>query len=44
MTGIFKQMNVGEISEERLRQIDPELKSFININTPEDLQAALKNI
>ncbi|MFC1782585.1 molybdenum cofactor guanylyltransferase [Planctomycetota bacterium] len=42
MTGIFEQMNVGEISEERLRQIDPELKNFININTPEDLEAAQK--
>jgi len=28
---------VRYIPEERLRQIDPELRSFINVNTPQDL-------
>ena len=40
MTGIFAQMNVYDIPEEQLRRIDPELKSFFNINTPADLDAA----
>jgi molybdopterin-guanine dinucleotide biosynthesis protein A len=39
MTGIFAQMNVYDIPEEQLRRIDPELKSFFNINTPQDLEA-----
>jgi molybdopterin-guanine dinucleotide biosynthesis protein A len=28
---------VRYIAEERLRQIDPQLRSFINVNTPQDL-------
>jgi molybdopterin-guanine dinucleotide biosynthesis protein A len=28
---------VRYIAEERLRQIDPDLRSFINVNTPQDL-------
>jgi molybdopterin-guanine dinucleotide biosynthesis protein A len=29
---------VQYISEDRLRQVDPHLRSFINVNTPEELQ------
>ncbi|HZU69809.1 MAG TPA: molybdenum cofactor guanylyltransferase [Ktedonobacteraceae bacterium] len=29
---------VQYIPEERLRQVDPELRSFINVNTPDELQ------
>ena len=34
---IFKKRRVKMISEKVLRQADPELLSFFNINTPEDL-------
>lgn len=36
-TGIYEHMNVREITEEELRSLDPELKSFININTENDI-------
>jgi molybdopterin-guanine dinucleotide biosynthesis protein A len=36
----FPKIRVKEIPEERLRQADPDLVSFFNINTPEDLLAA----
>ena len=32
---------VSYVEEERLRWIDPQLRSFVNINTPEDLKAHL---
>ena len=38
----FSKIKVKEISEERLRQADPELISFFNINRPEDLTTAEK--
>jgi molybdopterin-guanine dinucleotide biosynthesis protein A len=31
---------IKKIPEERLREKDPELVSFFNINTPEDLERA----
>ncbi len=34
---IFKKRQVKMISEKVLRQADPDLLSFFNINTPEDL-------
>jgi molybdenum cofactor guanylyltransferase len=34
---IFHQSRINRISEARLRKADPELISFVNINTPEDL-------
>lgn len=37
---IFKQFRVKYVDEESLRRIDPELVSFFNVNTPEDLRQA----
>lgn len=34
---VFHKSRINRISEARLRKIDPDLISFININTPEDL-------
>jgi len=36
----FSKVRVKEIPEETIRQADPDLSSFFNINTPEDLAAA----
>jgi molybdenum cofactor guanylyltransferase len=33
----FSKVRIKEIPETSLRQVDPELRSFFNINTPEDL-------
>lgn len=42
MVSFLDQVNVCEIAEQRLRTVDPHLRSFININTPEDLAQARK--
>ncbi|MDO9109930.1 MAG: molybdenum cofactor guanylyltransferase, partial [Desulfatirhabdiaceae bacterium] len=34
---VFHKSRINRISEARLRKTDPDLISFININTPEDL-------
>jgi len=34
---LFSKVRIKMVSEIRLRQVDPELKSFFNINTPEDM-------
>lgn len=42
----FKSMRVKKVPEERLREKDPDLISFFNINTPENLaraEALLRN-
>jgi molybdopterin-guanine dinucleotide biosynthesis protein A len=36
----FNRLDLSFISEERLREVDPELESFWNINTPKDLELA----
>jgi molybdopterin-guanine dinucleotide biosynthesis protein A len=36
----FRKSRTKTISEKVLRKIDPDLKSFFNINTPEDLKRA----
>ncbi len=36
----FRKSRIKTISEKVLRKIDPELQSFFNINTPEDLKRA----
>jgi molybdopterin-guanine dinucleotide biosynthesis protein A len=41
---IFKKLRVKEIPETVLRKMDPDLASFININTPEDLEQANRMI
>jgi molybdopterin-guanine dinucleotide biosynthesis protein A len=42
IVNFFPKVRVKEIPEERLRQADPDLASFFNINTPEDLTACEK--
>jgi molybdopterin-guanine dinucleotide biosynthesis protein A len=37
MVAFYNMVHVCEIPEEKIRTLDPELKSFVNINTPEDL-------
>lgn len=37
---IFKDVRVKFLDEEILRQVDPELASLFNVNTPEDLRRA----
>lgn len=34
---IFRKLRVKTVSESRLRQYDPNLESFLNINTPQEL-------
>ena len=40
ITKTFRKSRIKTISEKVLRKIDPDLQSFFNINTPEDLQRA----
>jgi molybdopterin-guanine dinucleotide biosynthesis protein A len=40
ISNFFPKIRVKEIPEERLREADPDLISFFNINTPQDLRAA----
>jgi molybdopterin-guanine dinucleotide biosynthesis protein A len=35
--GLFRKLRVKTVAEPELRAIDPQLISFFNINTPEDL-------
>ncbi|MFQ5859282.1 MAG: NTP transferase domain-containing protein, partial [Anaerolineae bacterium] len=39
---LYKRVRTREISEEEVRRFDPEGLSFLNMNTPEDYQAALR--
>jgi molybdenum cofactor guanylyltransferase len=39
---IVEAVSVRKISEQELRALDPDLLSFINLNTPEDYQRALR--
>ena len=36
----FRKVRVSSMMEPQLRRVDPQLDSFFNINTPEDLEAA----
>ena len=36
----FRKRRIRTVSEKRLRSVDPELMSFFNVNTPEDLAGA----
>jgi molybdopterin-guanine dinucleotide biosynthesis protein A len=38
--GFFKKLRIRTLSEKSLRQQDPDLRSFFNINTPDDLARA----
>lgn len=39
---VFASVRVRYVTEPELRLIDPHLRSFINVNTPEEWQAALR--
>jgi molybdopterin-guanine dinucleotide biosynthesis protein A len=39
--GFFDDVQVQTISEKECRRQDPELRSFLNLNTPEALTAAM---
>ncbi|VVS92936.1 molybdenum cofactor guanylyltransferase [Desulfoluna spongiiphila] len=38
---LFRKKRTRKVAEEKIRRIDPELRSFFNINTPEDYRWAL---
>lgn len=38
--GLFRKVRVKTVAEDQLRAVDPQLVSFFNVNTPEDLQHA----
>lgn len=39
-SGFFDQVRVRYVEETALRQFDPQLRSFMNLNTPDDLATA----
>jgi molybdopterin-guanine dinucleotide biosynthesis protein A len=39
---IVESLSVLRVAETELRSIDPELRSFLNVNTPEDYETALR--
>jgi molybdopterin-guanine dinucleotide biosynthesis protein A len=39
-SGFYQQVGVRYVEEAEIRQFDPDLRSFINLNTPDDLRAA----
>lgn len=41
LRGLLKAAPVSYVEEAQLRQIDPQLRSFVNVNTPEELQSIL---
>lgn len=42
MRDLLRRLRVRAVGEEELRMADPELLSFLNVNTPEDYRAALQ--
>jgi molybdopterin-guanine dinucleotide biosynthesis protein A len=42
LTVAARSINARKVDESELRKIDPDLRSFFNVNTPEDYQQALK--
>lgn len=40
ITAFFSDVRVREVGVEELRRFDPDLRSFVNINTPEEWRAA----
>lgn len=43
LTSFYGSLRVLEISESKIREFDPELKSFLNINTKEDLKVLIND-
>jgi molybdenum cofactor guanylyltransferase len=41
LRGLLKVAPVSYIEEAQLRQVDPQLRSFVNVNTPEEFKAIL---
>jgi molybdopterin-guanine dinucleotide biosynthesis protein A len=44
MISFLDQVRTCRVEEGDLRQFDPELRSFFNVNTPEDLDAARRRV
>ena len=44
MSALLERLDVRYPGEEELRRFDPELRSFINVNTPEDWLSALARL
>jgi molybdopterin-guanine dinucleotide biosynthesis protein A len=42
ISGFFEDVAVRYVPEDEVRQFDPELLSFFNVNRPEDLVRALE--
>ncbi len=42
LTAIAEEIVLRRVGEHKLREFDPELRSFVNINTPDDYQHALR--
>lgn len=40
LRGVLRRLNVREVSETELRAFDPQLRSFFDLDTPQDLAAA----
>jgi molybdopterin-guanine dinucleotide biosynthesis protein A len=40
ITRFYESVRVHEVPEEELRAVDPAARSFVNVNTPEELEAA----
>jgi FdhD protein len=40
LVAMFPRLRVAELPEEALRQVDPDLRSLVNVNTPADLAEA----
>lgn len=40
LLNFFKKKQVRIVTENQLRKVDPELRSFFNVNTPEELETA----
>jgi len=40
MVSFYERLNVREIAEEEIKTVDPELLSFLNVNTPVDFARA----
>lgn len=39
ITGFFRHIRLKVISEAQIREVDPQMRSFLNVNTPEVYQA-----